>query len=614
MNKNSTRDYKLILVANLVFIIVVFGLCWYKYYHFLYNALDLAIFNNVYYQLVNFGSFYSSIQGHTYLADHFNPLMLVYAPAYAIFNHALTLLLLQTLTLSLTSLVVYQVSKTFFLTKLNKPTKIFEKIPLLLALAWLINPLVWNISLFEFHIIPLAIPLLLLAFNYYLKENFKLYGLFLILSLLVREDVALVVLMFSVVAWLDKKPLKYRLLPLVAVPYFIFSYALISHYSAGSYRFLIYYSWLGKTMGEIIKTIFTNPLLWLKHFVSLANLDMLVGLLFPFLFLPLKKPKYLLLALLPTAQFIFSQAGGSNLIIQTHYATLFLPALFIATLDAIAKIKESPRSRWLRLINFDPALSRLIIPVVLFLTFVGFGPLGKVLFSPTKPSYDPGLVRFLENIPPEKVVAGSFDFLPAASTRANLYSTHYLFSGQQQFSQTAYQPRQEIDMIVFNPNDLLSWWLKTSDSPQAVGLYQENLQRWQAELTDFRPEIKPDEPITWTRTENFVFDPFSSTATGCAVEPFDNFYQIECLVQEPAEQVYFLKITLSHSDEIIPFLWRQKNEAGQKAYAIFFLNNFDWTGQTKLELVKISGQTELGPWLNVINIIYSTEVVAKIYW
>jgi len=179
----------ILVVAILFYSSLFFGISAWKYNTFSYNSLDLAIFNQVFYNSSHGRLFQLSIHEPTYLGDHLTPIILILLPFYSIFRSPLTLLLLQTLILALSAWPIYLIA--------NKVLK-SRVWSLMMGLVWLFNPLAQNANLFEFHLLPFAVFFLLWAYYFYLKKSWKIFSLFIFLSLLVREDVSLVVFMFGV--------------------------------------------------------------------------------------------------------------------------------------------------------------------------------------------------------------------------------------------------------------------------------------------------------------------------------------------------------------------------------------------------------------------------------
>src|SRR3989338_8718516 len=201
----TDKKIKILTGAILLYILSFSFFSIWKYSNFLYNGMDLAIINQVFYNSINGNFFASSIHPPSYLADHLNPIIFLLLPIYYLFSSPKTLLILQALTLGLSAWPVFLIGK-----------KVIDKNwGLLFALAWLLNPIVQNINSFEFHFLPLAVFFILWVTYFYLQEKYWPYLAFLILALLVREDVAVVTVMFGVVAAINKKSFRWIATPIL---------------------------------------------------------------------------------------------------------------------------------------------------------------------------------------------------------------------------------------------------------------------------------------------------------------------------------------------------------------------------------------------------------------
>ncbi|MDP3770766.1 MAG: DUF2079 domain-containing protein [bacterium] len=368
----------------LIFTIAISAVGFWKYAYYRYQGMDLAIYTNVLWSLAHGGGWWSSIQGSSYLGDHVEPILLLIAPLFRLWSDPRWLIVLQALALGLTAVPVYlllrsgagnpklktlnpkqaqsaEVQKIRFLDLFRVSILEFRfSQPALLAGLWLLNPLLWNAALFEFHALALS-PLFLLSAAYaYVRRRFWWFFLWMLLSLSVREDVALIVVMFGVVAFVerwsdnttsppsrakrDPEPSRdwrgsergwgWVLAPLVlgCVWFLLATRIAAAHSASGAYKFLIYYGWL--------RDAASHPLAFLQHIVSIGNIDMVIGLLLPFLFLPFLRARWLLLAVPSLLQIFLAGPGGSSVVVETHYALLFLPALMCASIDAMRTISS----------------------------------------------------------------------------------------------------------------------------------------------------------------------------------------------------------------------------------------------------------------------------------
>ena len=98
----------------LLYVIAFILLSFWKYDNFLYNALDLGIYSQVFESFRSGNHWYSSIQQSSYLGDHFEPFILALLPFYLLIPHPKTLLILQTIFLALPAIPIFFIAKTVF--------------------------------------------------------------------------------------------------------------------------------------------------------------------------------------------------------------------------------------------------------------------------------------------------------------------------------------------------------------------------------------------------------------------------------------------------------------------------------------------------------------------
>lgn len=517
------------------YIVILTSISWYKYYLLGYNALDLAIYNNVFYNAATGNGWWSSIQGHHYFADHFEPLLYILLPFYWLWSSPLNLLLWQSIIIASVSIPIYLIAKNI----------ISQKLAVVLALAWLINPLAWNINLYEWHLLPLAIPLLLSAYYFYLKNNFKYYFIFLILALLVREDVAITVGGFFLLGLIEKKSLRWYLTPLfVSLGYFIVANIVISHFQTGGSRFQVYYEWL----------LNTNLWQFILHFFSLGNVEMILGLLLAFLFLPLLAGNYLILAFGPLFQFILGEPGGNNIIVDTHYASLFIPALIVSSIWGLKNI-QNQKNKLHKFLWFDINLTKLIVVVTLIYLLLFLGPAWGVIKNLNPEKLWPQ--KILTTIPSEAKVAAGYKYLTPLSSRQNLYSLHYIFTGHQQFSQEKYE-YQKPDYLVLDPDDMIYYALQFPQSKSYHQYYPAGFENIRKLLASYKLKYLNHSIMLWQISEqpsNFESVYSYAVTTGNEIDlgnfslntkTENNLIKLTWQIKENVSTDYFLQITTNH--------------------------------------------------------------------
>ena len=462
---------KLIIPAVIFYILVFSVISLWKLENFHYNSLDLAIINQVFYSSAQGNFFHSSIHPPNYLGDHVSPILFLLLPFYFFYQSPVTLLILQTAVLALSAWPIYLIGKKI----------INHNWGVILSLLWLVNPFVQNINLFEFSFLPFAIFFILFTFYFFEKKDFKSFVIFSLLSLAVREDVALVIFTFGIISLIQKRSLKWITAPLIgSVIYFIAALKLAGLIAPGEhYKFLIYYSYLGNAPGELLLTLITKPWLILLKLFSLNNIIFTLGLLLPFVFVPLISPTYLMLGLGPFLQLALTQSGGASGFLLTHYTALLLPALFIGLIYSLKKINNNEFTKKY------PGLFGLVFSSGVIYAFVALGPLPTTLSQLNNEAEKEVYREFIKKIPNQTAVSATYSALPSLSSREKIYSFNYVFLGKQQFLTAGYALPTDTEYLLIDFKDFLSYHLQYGVSEFFQSHYQKRLSQWPEVLNDY---------------------------------------------------------------------------------------------------------------------------------
>ncbi len=493
---------------------IMFLAVW-KYNHFFYNAIDLAYFNQVFWNTIHGHLFGLTIHPHLSLGDHAEFFILVLAPLYALFQHPLTLVALQTLAIGSAAIPLFLLFRRSY----------GEWVGVGIALAYLFNPFIQQAALFEFHILPFFWPLFLWAF--YLNENSGLHkchpraggdlpcrqagpvplvshlsetkgigsrpalregrggmtvAILIFLILLVREDVALLVAAWGVMNLLAKRGQaslsgvrpRFRargwLLLLVGIVMFVIDQVVIGHFQpTGSYKFLTYYGYLGASWGEVLRNMVFHPGLWLGQFFRLDRWELIVGLVGPFLLLPLLSWRFWVLAAVPLLEFGL-QKIDSHIVLQTHYQFLFWPAIIVGLWHVL---KKFPRRQPLSVVFLflTIGLSAVYSPVTDFL---------NLRYESHRDEYV--LKQVLEQIPKDAGVVASYSLLPQVSSRRTVLATHYAHLNRQQYSKLPYEIPAAAEYIVFDLNDSWDYLYQYGRGGWSQGALTQALRDWRERL------------------------------------------------------------------------------------------------------------------------------------
>jgi len=455
----------LAILITLVSAVMVWALIV-KYQHFGYNAMDLGIYNQVFYNTVHGRLFQFSVHPHSYLGDHFEIFILALAPLYALKPSPATLLILQALGLTLAAWPLFLIAKKY----------LPAHFALAMAAAWLLNPFLWNMAFFEFHLLPFAVILLLSAYYFYDQKKFTPFLLCSLLALTVREDVALAVIMFGALAALDRRPLRWILAPVIAGGlWFIIAMQLTGYFNGyGSYKFLLMYPWLGGSFSSAIKTLALKPWLILTHLFTFNNLWLLCGLLLPMAGLYLLKPRALLLTLLVALQ-LFLTGLNPTVVLETHYTALLLPGIFIAAIISLAYLiaPNQPETAKKRLFfRYRWRYGVIIIGAIVY-SFAIISPItamARSLFqSPWNSTVTHTAQQSVNQTSPDESVAVGYNFLTPLSSREHIYSLNYAFLGKKQYSEQDYELPTSVQRIILDARDFIIYQLQYSDSEQYAG-------------------------------------------------------------------------------------------------------------------------------------------------
>lgn len=421
-------------------VFVIFAVCAWKYWTFQYRDMDLGYFTQAIWNTAHFRLFHFTIHPTLSLGDHAEWLLLPISAIFRLVPHPLTLLALQTLALAAGAIPLY------FLAKRKLPADWAVGV----AIAYLFLAVPANAALFEFHTLAFALPLILAAAEAYERKDLRRFLIFLGLSLLVREDVALVGLGFAAVAALERREKPWiswaagLSLAVLAVDWLT-----IRHFAlAGSYKFAVYYGWIRAA----------TPLSFLKHLVAMPVIEFLVAMVMPFLLLPFLRPKWLLISLLPTLGIILQSSGGGVLATEMHYASLALPGLLLASLDGLETML-SGKTRlfpWAPLKGNDATVLGVVLGIAVAAQAWTIGPIPGISRALQATDLDTEAAsELVSQIRPYSSVAASESFLPHLGSRPILYSLKYITLGVTQYSVAPYAPDPLPEYLAIDSNDAL---------------------------------------------------------------------------------------------------------------------------------------------------------------
>ncbi|MGD9709671.1 MAG: DUF2079 domain-containing protein [Halothiobacillaceae bacterium] len=347
----SCGHASLLLVAGIVHFLFLLFLGLTRHWGYLTSAFDLGIYDQSLWGLIHGVPFLSTANEFDLpinrLGVHFNPILALFAPLYAIYPAAEWLILIQALSISITAWPLYLLGLRLLRS---------DRAALLWALAYLFNPFVLSAAAWDFHPVVLAAPLMALAVLSIELKHARLFLLCCFLLLLVREHYGIALVGFGALWWLRQR----TVLPAVAaVGGGVIGFALVlgvvmpSLSPTGSHVMmsqelgqLSRYGWLGESLPEVVSALLFHPLDALGAvLLEMGGGVYLALLMLPLFFVPVVGAEFLLPAAADLAVNLLSANPMPRSVFAYHSIAL-IPLLVAAgvkgTLRIAARGRYSP--------------------------------------------------------------------------------------------------------------------------------------------------------------------------------------------------------------------------------------------------------------------------------
>ncbi len=400
-----------------------------RHAHFGYQDWDLALFSQFLWNLAH-GQNVSSLQGFSILGGHSNFILFLILPLFKFFPHPLTLEIVQAAALCAAALMIYRIAAD----------KLGSRMGWLFAFLYLIFPPNVYTFLYDFNPESLSPPFLLGMFYCYRHKKLKGFLTLAALTVLIKENLTLVVAAFGFFALFakDRSRLKWGLVPLIAgaAAFFWFVLAVIPHFlGEPRHAFLTRYHHLGNSIPEVLMNLFLHPGRMAQTLAAGRTLRFLIELFGPLLPLSLLSAQFLVPAVPIFLQRLLS-LWASEQSIRFFYAAPLVPFAFISAIQTASRLF----SRW-------PAwrgntLMSLLGLAVLFTT-VGDFPVYLRKLSVNADDLTAYRWEMIQHIPAGAGVVATFGFLPELSRRHSLHSFHRFLppaDGDLQYSESLHRP------------------------------------------------------------------------------------------------------------------------------------------------------------------------------
>ena len=494
-NEQRTDPAKVVIptVAAISFLVWTWT-SYARWSDFQYRSFDLAYYVQAIWQLIH-GRFDVSVENVPLLGNHVEPIVFLFAPLLAIFRHPMVFVAMQNAALASMGPVGYEIARRLGFD---------NKRACMLGVAILLAPAAGYIALHEFHPEALTAPFLLLMFQARLTKSLWRHWLWFVAVLACKENMAPLLAVYCIIFSISERNRafaelrRWYLWPMsFAVIWFVICTRVITPaLNSGNIDYLGLYDRLGTSAGNILLNALVRPqLIGQALLESLTHGNLVWGLLFPFLCLPLLRPRWILIATPVLLQHLLSWRS-SEWMIYFHYGAPLLPLFWVASVEAIAAF-----DRW-KLPVFLPRIVPWFIVVACVVAQFWLGLLSGII-SRNAAWFEGGPERtrknaFIAQIPPTSSVVAPLPYLSHLAMREKLYSLHYILKGLKTLSRSSYEPPPPTDFVLIDYRDTATFdpragfyhpTMKTVDGriiPSSDRLLHDFLKRttWTAESQD----------------------------------------------------------------------------------------------------------------------------------
>jgi uncharacterized membrane protein len=492
-NERASGNVVITTVAVIFFLVWTWTsyVCWAD---FRYRSFDLAYYVQAIWQLIH-GRFDVSVENVPLLGNHVEPIVFLFAPLLAIFRHPMVFVAVQNAALASMGPVGYSIARRLGFD---------DKQGCLLGVAILLAPAAGFIALHEFHPEALTAPFLLLMLQARVTKSIGRHWLWFAAVLACKENMAPLLAVYCATFFILERDRtfaersRWYAWPMsVPIVWFVICTRVITPaLNSGNIDYLGLYDRLGTSAGNILLNTLVRPQL-IGHTLleSLTHGNLVWGLLFPFLCLPLLRPRWILIATPILLQHLLSWRS-SEWMIHLHYGAPLLPLFWIASVEAIAAF-----GRW----KLPPLLPRIVPWLIVVACVIAQFWLGLLsgIVSRNADWLEGGPERasknaFIAQIPPTSSVVAPLPYLSHLAMREKLYSLHYVLKGLKTLSRSVYEPPPPTDFVLIDYRDTATFdpsagfyhpTMKTVDGriiPSSDRLLHDFLKRttWTAESQD----------------------------------------------------------------------------------------------------------------------------------
>lgn len=359
------------------------------------------------------------------LAFHADFMLILLAPLYWIWPDPRMILLIQTVVVAAGAYFVYLITKKVLNHKV---------LGVVLAFAYLINPSVQRVNIYDFHAPALATTLLLGTFYFYLKKQYIWFVIFAVLAAFCKEQIWAIISVFGIFLMVHHKQWIFGSLVFfvsAGLFYFLVSYAIPQSHGSSAHFALDYYSEFGSSPAEVIKTVVLSPDKVVALFMEEEHIKYLKQIFSPLGYLSYLAPWMLIFA---GPDLMINLMSNNSQLHQIYYqyTAAITPFVFIAAIYGIWVLRRFLIFSFTFLKKDVRYMNLLNTALVLYILYHSFNT--AYIFGPLPGSKEPNLDMFTKHeknkelidktlaaIPQDAKVAASNNIGAHLSNRRDIY-------------------------------------------------------------------------------------------------------------------------------------------------------------------------------------------------
>lgn len=341
-------DVAIPAAATSVLFISLYGIAMMRYYS-LETGYDLAYFRQAAWLIAHGRPAFITSRGLYLLGDHASPIFYPIGWVTRLLPDVPTLLGIQAAALAAGAVPLYLICRR--LANLGPwPSAA-------VVVAYGFYPAMHNVNVADYHPETIAVPFFLWAVLFGLTRRWWLFAACVAVPLLSREDFTVVVIFLGVFLALEGHRRPGLVTAAVGAAFLVFDTQILQPHFAGGFVQASFLDAYGSSLGEIVRTMVSDPIAVLKDLMTEQNLAKVIALTGPLAFLPFLAPRFLLPVVPLEILYLLSSRPAAHGI-NNQYTVAVIPFVFVAVAMALShRGREQPQSI---------TLGTLVIAAVLF--------------------------------------------------------------------------------------------------------------------------------------------------------------------------------------------------------------------------------------------------------